>query len=152
MGRNKLRVAIVGAGNCASSFVQGLNHYAGASADNPPPGLMHVDLGGYHVADIELAAAFDIHAAKVGRDLGEAILAEPNNTLVFSTPPPTGVMVERGPTLDGIGRYMEDEIVEADAPAVDVAESLKRSGAEILVSYLPVGSQRATEYYAQQAL
>jgi len=104
------------------------------------------------VRDIEVAAAFDIHAGKVGRDLSEAIVAEPNNTLVFARPKQSGVTVERGPTLDGIGRYMSDEIVESEAPPVDVAESLKRAGAEILVSYLPVGSQRATEYYAQQAL
>ena len=152
MSGNKLRIGIVGVGNCASSFVQGLSHYADATCDEPPPGLMHVELGRYHVRDIEVAAAFDIHAGKVGRDLSEAIVAEPNNTLVFARPKQSGVTVERGPTLDGIGRYMSDEIVESEAPPVDVAESLKRAGAEILVSYLPVGSQRATEYYAQQAL
>jgi myo-inositol-1-phosphate synthase len=152
MTGKKLRVGIVGVGNCASSFVQGLSHYAEATCDEPPPGLMHVQLGRYHVRDIEVAAAFDIHAGKVGRDLGEAILIPPNNTMVFARPGKTGVTVERGPTLDGIGRYMADEIVESDAPSVDVADSLKRAGAEILVSYLPVGSQRATEYYAQQAL
>jgi myo-inositol-1-phosphate synthase len=145
-------VALVGVGNCASSFVQGLSHYADARRNEPPPGLMNVDLGGYHVGDIELAAAFDIHAGKVGRDVAEAILAEPNNTMVFARPGKTGVRVERGPTLDGIGRYMAGEIVEAEGPPVDVAESLRRSGAEIVVSYLPVGSQRATEYYAQKAL
>jgi myo-inositol-1-phosphate synthase len=152
MSRRKLRVGIVGVGNCASSFVQGLSYYAGAGLDEPPPGLMHVELGGYHIDDIELAAAFDIHAGKVGRDLGEAILVPPNNTLVFANPVRTGVVVERGPTFDGIGQYMADQIVEADTPPVDVAESLRRAGAEILVSYLPVGSQRASEYYAQQAL
>jgi myo-inositol-1-phosphate synthase len=152
MSRNKLRVAIVGVGNCASSFVQGIGYYAGAGADEPPPGLMNVELGGYHVGDIEVVAAFDVHAGKVGRDLGEAILAAPNNTLVFADPGRTGVVVQRGPTLDGIGHYMAGDIQEADAPAVDVAEALRRSGAEILVSYLPVGSQRATEYYAKQAL
>src|SRR4051812_30524147 len=152
MSRSKLRVALVGVGNCASSFVQGLTHYADAASNEPPPGLMHVDLGGYRVADIELAAAFDIHAGKVGRDLGAAILAEPNNTFVFAKPQRSGVVVERGPTLDGIGRYMAGEIVEHDSAPVDVAASLRRSGAEIVVSSLPVGSQRATEYYAQQAL
>jgi len=152
MSRSKLRVAVVGVGNCASSFVQGLTHYADASANEPPPGLMNVELGGYRVADIELAAAFDIHAGKVGRDLGEAVFVEPNNTFVFARPRACDVVVERGPTLDGIGRYMAGEIVEAESPPVDVAASLRRSGAEIVVSYLPVGSQRATEYYAQQAL
>ncbi|RAK61833.1 inositol-3-phosphate synthase [Phenylobacterium hankyongense] len=152
MSRNKLRVGIVGVGNCASSFVQGLTHYADASRNAPPPGLMNVELGGYHVGDIELAAAFDIHAGKVGRELGEAILCPPNNTFQFAKPARTGVTVQRGPTLDGIGQYMADDIAEADAPPVDVAQALRGSGAEILVSYLPVGSQRATEYYAEQAL
>jgi myo-inositol-1-phosphate synthase len=152
MSRRKLRVGLVGVGNCASSFVQGLSHYARAPVDQPPPGLMHVELGGYHVGDIELASAFDIHTAKVGRDLSEAIFAPPNNTMVFERPRPSGVAVLRGPTLDGIGQYMTDDLVEAAEPAVDVAEALRRSGTEILVSYLPVGSQRATEYYAAQAL
>jgi myo-inositol-1-phosphate synthase len=152
MSRKKLRVGIVGVGNCASSFVQGLSHYAEATTNEPPPGLMHVDLGGYHVSDIQLAAAFDIHAGKVGRDLGEAILALPNNTMQFAAPGRTGVEVLRGPTFDGVGQYMAGDIPESEAPPVDVADALRRSGAEILVSYLPVGSQRATEYYAEQAL
>jgi myo-inositol-1-phosphate synthase len=152
MSRKKLRVGIVGVGNCASSFVQGLTHYAGATANEPPPGLMHVDLGGYHVGDIEVASAFDVHAAKVGRDVAEAVLAPPNNTMVFAKPANTGVQVLRGPTLDGIGRYMSDDIAEADAPQVDVAQALRDSGTDVLVSYLPVGSQRATEFYAEQAL
>jgi len=152
MSRKKLRVGIVGVGNCASSFVQGLTHYAEAAANEPPPGLMHVDLGGYHVSDIEIAAAFDVHAGKVGRDVCEAIFQPPNNTYAFARPTKTGVMVERGPTLDGIGRYLVGDIIEAEASPVDVAQVLRRTGAEILVSYLPVGSQRATEYYAEQAL
>ncbi|MFL5296908.1 MAG: inositol-3-phosphate synthase [Phenylobacterium sp.] len=152
MSRNKVRVGIVGVGNCASSFVQGLSHYAQAPSNAPPPGLMNVELGGYHVGDVEVAAAFDIHAGKVGRDVGEAILAAPNNTTVFARPGKTGVQVQRGPTLDGIGRYLADDIEEADAPPVDVAQALRQAGADVLVSYLPVGSQRATEYYAQQAL
>jgi myo-inositol-1-phosphate synthase len=152
MSRRELKVALVGVGNCASSFVQGLTHYADTPANAAPPGLMHAELGGYHVRDIALVAAFDIHAGKVGRDLAEAIFVSPNNTLAFARPPATGVRVERGPTLDGIGRYMAGEIVEDEGPPVDVAQSLRRAGAEILVSYLPVGSQRATEYYAQQAL
>jgi myo-inositol-1-phosphate synthase len=152
MSRNKLRVGVVGVGNCASSFVQGLTHYADAAPDEPPPGLMHVDLGGYHVRDIEVAAAFDIHAGKVGRDLGEAIFSTPNNTFEFARPGKTGVMVQRGPTLDGVGVYMAGDIAESEAEPVDVAEALKRAGVDVLVSYLPVGSQRATEYYAEQAL
>jgi myo-inositol-1-phosphate synthase len=152
MSRNKLRVGIVGVGNCASSFVQGLSHYGEAAANAPPPGLMNVELGGYHIGDIELAAAFDVHAGKVGRDLGEAILTAPNNTMAFAKPYMTGVPVQRGPTLDGIGQYLAEDIAEAGAAPVDVAEALRRSGTEILVSYLPVGSQRATEFYAQQAL
>jgi myo-inositol-1-phosphate synthase len=132
--------------------VQGLGYYADASSNEPPPGLMHVELGGYHVGDIEVASAFDVHAGKVGRDVAEAVLAAPNNTCVFDRPRKTGVTVLRGPTLDGIGRYMEDDIEEADVPEADVAEALRQSNTDVLVSYLPVGSQRATEYYAQQAL
>jgi myo-inositol-1-phosphate synthase len=152
MSRKRLRVGIVGVGNCASSLVQGVSHYAGCSTSDPPPGLMNVDLGGYHVSDIEIAAAFDVHAAKVGRDLSEAIFAPPNNTLIFAIPGPAGVTVQRGPTLDGIGQYMTEDIEEAAAPPVDVAEVLRAAQVDVLVSYLPVGSQRATEYYAKQAL
>ena len=152
MTHSKVRVGIVGVGNCASSFVQGLTHYAEAAANETPPGLMHVELGGYHISDVEIVSAFDVHAAKVGRDVGEAIWAGPNNTLAFATPKPTGVEVMRGPTLDGIGKYMAGEIEESAAQAVDVAEELRRSAADVLVSYLPVGSQRATEFYAEQAL
>ncbi|MFC0410737.1 inositol-3-phosphate synthase [Roseomonas elaeocarpi] len=152
MSRQPLRVAIVGVGNCASSFVQGLHYYRDASANEPVPGLMHVELGGYHVRDIEISAAFDIHAAKVGRDLSEAILATPNNTQVFADVPAAGVTVQRGNTLDGIGRYLRDEIEEAEAPVADVAAELRRSGTDVVVSYLPVGSQRATEWYAEAAL
>jgi myo-inositol-1-phosphate synthase len=152
MSRNKLRVGIVGVGNCASSFVQGLTHYAEATAAEPPPGLMHVELGGYHVNDIEVAAAFDIHAGKVGRDVGEAIFTAPNNTVEFARPAKTGVVVQRGPTFDGLGQYLADDIAESEVEPVDVAEALRRSKTEVLVSYLPVGSQRATEYYAEQAL
>ena len=152
MGRGRVRVGIVGVGNCASSFVQGLTHYADAAANEPPPGLMHVELGGYHVGDVEVAAAFDISAAKVGRDVSDAILAEPNNTMIFAKSPASGVKVERGPTFDGLGKYLVGEIEESGEAPVDVAESLRRSGVEVLVSYLPVGSQRATEYYAEQAL
>ena len=152
MTRKKVRVGIVGVGNCASSLVQGLSYYAEATANEPPPGLMNVELGGYHVSDIEIASAFDVHAGKVGRDVSEAVLLEPNNTYVFAKPGIAGVQVERGPTLDGIGKYLKDRIEESEAPAVDVAEILRRTKTDVLVSYLPVGSQRATEFYAAQAL
>lgn len=152
MSRRPLRVAIVGIGNCASSFVQGLAYYRDASANEPVPGLMNVELGGYHVRDIEIAAAFDVNAAKVGQDVSRAILAQPNNTHQFASVPETGVIVERGATLDGIGRYLQGEITEAEAPVADVAGILRRSRADVVVSYLPVGSQRATEWYAEQAL
>ena len=152
MARGKVRVGLVGVGNCASSLVQGLTHYAQANDNAPPPGLMHAELGGYHVGDVEIASAFDVHAGKVGRDVSEAIRMAPNNTLEFARAPGTGVRVERGPTLDGLGKYLTAEIAESDEAPVDVAESLKRSGTEVLVSYLPVGSQRATEAYAEAAL
>jgi myo-inositol-1-phosphate synthase len=149
---NTVRVGIVGAGNCASSFVQGLAYYAGAQPDEVIPGLMHPVLGGYHVRDIEIASAFDISADKVGKDLGEALLAQPNNTRQFCEMPKTGVRVERGRTLDGLGTYLRDDILESPRPEADVTEVLRRSGTQVLVSYLPVGSQRATEWYALRAL
>jgi len=147
-----LRVGLVGVGNCASSFVQGLAFYRGAGGNTPVPGLMHAELGGYGVADIELASAFDVAAPKVGRDLAEAIHAAPNNTHRFAEVPPTGVTVQRGPTLDGIGRSLAAEVAESDRPPVPVAEVLRRSRTDILVSWLPVGAQRATEHYAEAAL
>ncbi|KQT53769.1 inositol-3-phosphate synthase [Aureimonas sp. Leaf454] len=153
MSRDKVRVGLVGVGNCASSFVQGLAHYATATGNNAlPPGLMHVDLGGYQIADVEIASAFDIHAAKVGRDVSEAIFAGPNNTIRFAAPPSCGVSVSRGPTLDGIGRFMEEDIAESDVPVADVARTLRDSGTKVLVSYLPVGSEAATRFYAEAAL
>ncbi|MBK3734269.1 myo-inositol-1-phosphate synthase [Azospirillum brasilense] len=152
MTGKKLRVAIAGVGNCASSFVQGVSYYADAHANEPPPGLMTLDLGGYRVSDIEISAAFDVNATKVGRDLSDAIFAPPNNTCRFASPRASGVHVERGPTLDGIGRYLADDVEESGEAPVAIAESLRRSGTDILVSYLPVGSQRATEFYAGQAL
>ncbi len=150
--RKKLRVGIVGVGNCASSFVQGLTYYRDAQANEPVPGLMHASLGGYHVRDIEISAAFDVNAAKVGRDVSDAILAAPNNTCRFADVRPTGVRVERGETLDGLGRYLRDEIAESDQPVADVAGVLERTRTDVLVSYLPVGSQRATEWYVERAL
>ncbi|WP_456115301.1 inositol-3-phosphate synthase [Skermanella mucosa] len=152
MNGKKVRLAIVGVGNCASSLVQGLEYYKNAAEDDQVPGLMHVTLGGYHIRDIEVVAAFDVSDAKVGRDLAEAINAPPNNTVRFAEVPKSGVTVERGPTLDGLGKYLGQVVTESERPVVDVAEVLRRSGAEILVSYLPVGSERATEFYAEQAL
>jgi myo-inositol-1-phosphate synthase len=152
MPSRKIRIAIVGVGNCASSLVQGISYYEDAQENEPVPGLMHVDLGGYRPEDIEVACAFDVAHGKVGRDVAEAIFAEPNNTARFAEVPPTSVLVERGPTLDGIGKYLRGPIEESEAPEADVAEVLRNSGAEILVSYLPVGSEQATAWYAEQAL
>jgi myo-inositol-1-phosphate synthase len=152
MNSRKVRVGIVGVGNCASSFVQGLSYYRDASGNEPVPGLMNVELGGYHVRDVEVSAAFDVNAEKVGRDVSEAIFARPNNTQRFSAVPKSGIRVHRGKTLDGLGKYLRDEIEEAQEDEADVVDVLRRSGTDVLVSYLPVGSQRATEYYAEKAL
>ena len=148
----KIRVGIVGVGNCASSLVQGIEYYAKARGDERVPGLMHVDLGPYHVSDVEFACAFDVDANKVGRDLSEAIWAEPNNTIRFSDVPHLGVEVLRGPTRDGLGRYYRDTIVESDADPVEVAEVLRAADVDVLVNYLPVGSEEAARSYAEQAL
>jgi myo-inositol-1-phosphate synthase len=148
----KVRVAIAGVGNCASSLVQGVHYYNHAEPGDDVPGLMHVDLGGYHVRDIEFVAAFDVDAKKVGRDLSEAILASENNTIRFAEVPPLGVEVQRGPTLDGLGRYYRAQIHESDQAPVDVAVALAASGADVLVSYLPVGSEEAARFYAGEAL
>ena len=150
--RDAVRVAIAGVGNCASSFVQGLSYYRDTNGNEPIPGLMNADVGGYRVKDIEISAAFDINATKVGHDVAEAICAEPNNTARFCDVAPLGVKVQRGPTLDGLGRYLRDEIEQSDAAPVDVAAALDASHTDVLVSYLPIGSQQATEYYAEQAL
>jgi myo-inositol-1-phosphate synthase len=152
MTGRKVRVGIVGVGNCASSLVQGLTYYRDADGNEPVPGLMHVNLGGYHVRDIEVVSAFDVAATKVGRDLSEAIYAAPNNTVRFADVAPTGVSVQRGNRLDGIGKYLEDEIRVAEVPVVDVASELRRAEVDVLVSYLPVGSELATQWYAEQAL
>ncbi len=152
MADRKVRVGLIGVGNCASSLVQGLTYYRDASGNEPVPGLMHVELGGYHIGDIEISAAFDVADAKVGRDVAEAIYAGTNNTQRFADVADTGVVVQRGPTLDGIGRYLKDEIAESEAPVADVAEVLRQSGTDVLVCYLPVGSQQAAEFYARQAL
>jgi myo-inositol-1-phosphate synthase len=148
----KVRVAVVGVGNCASSLVQGVTFYRDADASAPVPGLMHPELGGYRIADIEFVAAFDVAEGKVGHDLGEAIHAPPNNTAVFARAAPLGVTVRRGPTFDGIGKYLGGVVQESPELPVNVADVLRHVGAEIVVSYLPVGSEEATRYYAEQAL
>jgi myo-inositol-1-phosphate synthase len=150
--RRRVRVGIVGVGNCASSFVQGLTYYRNAKSNEPVPGLMNVDLGGYHISDIQIASAFDVNASKVGRDVADAIFAKPNNTHRFADVEQTGVIVQRGPVMDGIGHYLEDDIPVADVPEADVSEALAMSRTDVLVSYLPVGSQRASEWYAARAI
>ena len=150
--RGTVRVAIVGVGNCASSLVQGVHYYRDADPTERVPGLMHVELGGYHVRDLEFVAAFDVDAKKVGRDLSEAIVAPPNNTIQFAEVPPVGVEVLRGPTLDGFGEYYREVSQESDAKPVDVADELRRSRADVLVCYLPVGSEEAAKFYAAAAI
>jgi myo-inositol-1-phosphate synthase len=145
-------VAIAGVGNCASSLVQGVEYYRDAAPTDRVPGLMHVVLGNYHVGDLEFVAAFDVDASKVGTDLGKAIFSEPNNTIKFSDVPNLGVQVQRGPTLDGWGEFYRDVSEESPEPAVDVAAALREARADVLVSYLPVGSEQAQRYYAQAAL
>jgi len=147
-----VRVAIVGVGNCASSLVQGVEYYKDADPESRVPGLMHVQFGPYHVRDVEFVAAFDVDAKKVGRDLAEAIGASENNTIKICDVPPTGITVQRGPTLDGLGQYYQEMITESDDPYVDVVQVLRDAQAEVLVSYLPVGSEQADRYYAQCAL
>jgi myo-inositol-1-phosphate synthase len=151
-GRRTVRVAIVGVGNCASSLVQGVQYYKDAQPGDRVPGLMHVDLGGYHVRDLEFVAAFDVDAKKVGRDLSEAIFASENNTIRFADVPPVSVEVQRGPTLDGLGRYYTEMVEESDQAPVDVATALRQAKADVLVCYLPVGSEQAARFYAQAAL
>ena len=147
-----VRVAIVGVGNCASSLVQGVHYYADADPAGSVPGLMHVRFGEYHVSDVEFVAAFDVDAKKVGFDLADAIFVSENNTIQFSDVPPLGVTVQRGVTLDGLGKYYRETIEESDEAPVDVVAALRESGADVLVCYLPVGSQQAAEFYAQCAL
>jgi myo-inositol-1-phosphate synthase len=147
-----VRVAIVGVGNCASSLVQGVEYYKDADPESRVPGLMHVQFGPYHVRDVEFVAAFDVDAKKVGRDLAEAIGASENNTIKICDVPPTGITVQRGPTLDGLGQYYREMITESDDPHVDVVQVLRDARADVLVSYLPVGSEQADRYYAQCAL
>ena len=148
----KVRVAIVGVGNCASSLVQGLEYYKDADDAARVPGLMHVRFGDYHVSDVEVVAAFDVDAKKVGIDLAEAIFTSENNTIKFADVPPTGVIVQRGHTLDGLGEYYREIITESDEPAVDMVGALRAAQADVLVSYLPVGSEQADRFYAQCAI
>jgi myo-inositol-1-phosphate synthase len=149
---DKVRVAIIGVGNCASSLVQGVHFYAHAKDDEFVPGLMHVDLGGYHPRDIEFTAAFDVNANKVGRDLAAAIYAEPNNTLRFSDVPPLGVKVSRGMTHDGLGKYVKDVVPKAPGVTDDIVGILKKTRTDVVVSYLPVGAEMATKWYVEQVL
>ncbi|HEX6684002.1 MAG TPA: inositol-3-phosphate synthase [Candidatus Limnocylindrales bacterium] len=147
-----VRVAIVGVGNCASSLVQGVEYYRDADPSQRVPGLMHVDFGGYHVKDVEFVTAFDIDAKKVGRDLAEAIVASENNTIKLADVPPLGVTVQRGPTLDGMGQFYREIIEESDESPVDVVKALKDARVDVVVSYLPVGSDQADKFYAQAAI
>lgn len=149
---SKVRIAIVGVGNCASSLVQGLTYYRDAATDEAIPGLMHVDLGGYHVRDVEVVAAFDVDASKVGTDVADAIYAAPNNTIRFADVAPTGITVQRGHTLDGLGTYYREVVRESDAAPVDVVKVLRETKADVLVCYLPVGSEDAAKFYAQCAI
>ncbi|MFS3127724.1 inositol-3-phosphate synthase [Nocardioides sp. Bht2] len=147
-----VRVAIVGVGNCATSLIQGVEYYKDADPSGTVPGLMHVKFGDYHVSDVEFVAAFDVDAKKVGFDLSEAIVASENNTISITDVAPTGVTVQRGPTLDGIGKYYAMTIEESDAEPVDVVQALKDAQVDVLVSYLPVGSEKADKFYAQCAI
>src|SRR3954467_4077293 len=149
---DKVRVAIIGVGNCASSFVQGVEYYKNANPDELVPGLMHVDLGGYHIRDIEFTAAFDLLEGKVGKDLSEAIWAHPNDTIKFADVPHTGVTVSRGMTHDGLGKYLSEIVQKAEGPTGDVVEILRERQVDVVVNYLPVGSESATKWYAEQIL
>jgi myo-inositol-1-phosphate synthase len=148
----KVRVGIIGVGNCASSLVQGVQYYQNAGEDASVPGLMHVNLGGYHISDIEFSCAFDVDADKVGKDLSEAIFSGQNNTYKFSDVPPLGVTVERGMTHDGLGKYLSEVITKAPGPTADVVKILKDTKTDVVVSYLPVGSEEATKWYVEQIL
>ncbi len=153
MARKKIRIAIIGVGNCASSLVQGIHYYKDARDDEFVPGVMHVNFGGYHISDIEVVAAFDVNTNKVGKDVAEAIYAEPNNTAVFAKVPKLGVKVLRGPVLDGMNKYTAELVpVDEKQKSVDVVKVLKDAKVDAVINYLPVGSQKATEFYAQAAI
>ncbi len=151
-GDGRIRVAIIGVGNCASSLVQGRYYYENAQPGDAIPGIMHVDLGGYHIRDIEFVAAFDIDRNKVGKDLSEAIYSRPNNTYVFQQVPHLGVPVERGMTHDGLGKYLSEIIEKAPGPTADIAGILRERQVDVVINYLPVGSEEATKWYVEQAL
>ncbi|MGH2901002.1 MAG: inositol-3-phosphate synthase, partial [Solirubrobacteraceae bacterium] len=151
--QGKVRVAIVGVGNCASAFVQGVEYYKNADPNEDVPGLMHVDLGGYHISDIEFTAAFDIDATKVGKDLGQAIHAGQNNTIQFAkVPKKLGIAVHRGMTHDGLGKYLKQKIEKAPGETADIVQILRDTHTDVVVSYLPVGSEDATKWYVEQVL
>ena len=150
--RKKVRVAIIGVGNCASSLVQGVHYYRDAKPGDDIPGIMHVDIGGYHLRDLEFVAAFDVDKNKVGKDLADAIYAKPNNTYRFADVPKTGVKVERGMTLDGIGKYLAKVVEKAPGETADIVGILKERKVDVVISYLPVGSEDATRWYVEQIL
>ena len=148
----KINVAIIGVGNCASSLVQGIHYYKNAKETEFVPGLMHVNLGGYHISDINLVAAFDIDKNKVGKDVAQAIYTSPNNTFKFCEVPTTGVKVERGMTHDGLGKYLSQIIEKAPGPTADIVKILKERKTDVVINYLPVGSEEATKWYIEQIL
>ena len=152
IGSGKVRVAIIGVGNCANSLVQGVQYYRDVDDDAEVPGLMHANLGGYHIRDIEFTAAFDVVEGKVGRDLSEAIWAEPNNTIKFAEVPHLDVPVYRGMTHDGLGQYVSTVVKKASGPTADIVRILKETQTDVVVSYLPVGSEMATKWYVEQVL
>jgi myo-inositol-1-phosphate synthase len=152
MSKKKVRVAIIGVGNCASSLVQGIEFYRNTPDTASVPGLMHVNLGGYHIRDVEFTLGIDINATKVGKDLSEAIFAEPNNTYKFCDVPKLNVPVVRGMTHDGLGKYLSNVIVKAPGPTADIVRLLKETKTDVVVSYLPVGSEMATKWYAEQVI
>jgi myo-inositol-1-phosphate synthase len=147
-----INVAIIGVGNCASSLVQGVHHYKNAKEDEFVPGLMHVNLGGYHISDINFVAAFDIDKNKVGKDLAQAIFTKPNNTIKFCDVPKTGIRVERGMTHDGLGKYLSQIITKAPGPTANIIDILKKTETDVVINYLPVGSEEATKWYVEQVL
>src|SRR3970040_1350530 len=149
---DKINVAIIGVGNCASSLVQGVHFYRGVDSDSSVPGLMHANLGGYHISDIEFVAAIDVDANKVGKDLSEAVFTPPNNTFKFADVPPLGVKVSRGMTHDSIGKYLSPVVHKASGPTSDIVKVLRDSNTQVVISYLPVGSEEATKWYVEQVL
>src|SRR6266508_1463449 len=152
MSSSKVSVAIIGVGNCASSLVQGVQFYRNAPEDEQVPGLMNVNLGGYHVRDVEFSAAFDVVESKVGLDLSEAIFADPNNTIKFADVPRLGVAVSRGMTHDGVGKYLSTRVKKSRGATSDIVKILKDTRTDVVVNYLPVGSEMATKWYVEQVL